>query len=216
MSEKKIIKIIKILRKDVKRFEKPLISKIKKGNNKNAYKILISCLLSLRTRDENAYKASMALFSIARTPEEMIRLKNEEIEKAIKNVNYYKTKAKRIREISMELISKYKGKVPNTREELLKLKGIGRKTANIVLSYAFKKDAIAVDTHVHRISNRLGIIKTKNSKDTEFALMRIVPKRYWRDINELLVTWGQNVCLPRNPKCEECSIRKYCKKIGVR
>lgn len=211
---KRIIKIISILKDEIKKFENPLISKIEE-ETKDPYRVLISCLLSLRTRDEEAYKASVNLFSLAKTPEEMIKLKNEEIEKAIKRVNYYKTKARRIKEISREILSKYGGKVPSNIEELLKLKGVGRKTANIVLSYAFGKDAIAVDTHVHRISNRLGIVKTKSPHETEMELKKILPRKYWKDINYLFVIWGQNVCLPRNPKCYFCEIRKYCDRIGV-
>lgn len=211
---KRIIKIISILKKEVAKFENPLINKIEK-EGRDPYKILISCLLSLRTRDKEAHMATEKLFSLAKTPEEMIKLEDKEIENAIKRVNYYKTKARRIKEISSELIKNYNGKVPNTLEELLKLKGVGRKTANIVLSYAFGKESIAVDTHVHRISNRLGILKTRSPFETEIVLMKILPKRYWKYINNLLVVWGQNICLPKNPKCDMCKISKYCKKVNV-
>lgn len=214
-NRKRLVKIISKLKKEIINLKNPLINKIEE-ETKDPYKILISCLLSLRTRDEEAYIASVNLFSMAKSPEEMINLKDEDIEKAIRRVNYYKTKAKRIKEISKLLLEKYNGNVPNNIEDLLELKGVGRKTANIVLSYAFGKDAIAVDTHVHRISNRLGVIKTKKAEETEIKLMKILPKRYWNEVNNLFVVWGQNICLPRNPKCKICSISKYCRRVGVR
>jgi endonuclease-3 len=206
---KEIHSIIKILKTETKNFKNPLIEEIKE-KTRDPFKILISCLLSLRTRDEIAAKASTKLFSLADTPEKMVRLKLKEITNAIKNVNYYKTKAKRIKEISKELIKNYRGKVPENFEDLLKLKGVGRKTANIVITNAFGKYGIAVDTHVHRISNRLGIVTTKNPEETEIELRKKLPKRYWKDFNNLIVIWGQNICLPRNPKCDICKIKKYC------
>jgi len=206
---KEIHSIIKILKTETKNFKNHLIEEIKE-KTRDPFKILISCLLSLRTRDEIAAKASTKLFSLADTPEKMVRLKLKEITNAIKNVNYYKTKAKRIKEISKELIKNYRGKVPENFEDLLKLKGVGRKTANIVITNAFGKYGIAVDTHVHRISNRLGIVTTKNPEETEIELRKKLPKRYWKDFNNLIVIWGQNICLPRNPKCDICKIKKYC------
>lgn len=214
-TRKRLVKIILKLKDETKKFENTLISKVEK-DNKDPYKILISCILSLRTRDEIAYKAYKRLFSLAKNPEEMLNLKESEIENAIREVNYYKTKAKRILEISKVLIEEYSGKVPNKIDELLKLNGVGRKTANIVLSYAFGKNAIAVDTHVHRISNRLGVVKTKSPYETEMKLMKILPEKYWKDVNKNFVIWGQNICLPRNPKCNECAIIKYCKRVGVK
>ncbi|MBU5678860.1 MAG: endonuclease III [Candidatus Aenigmatarchaeota archaeon] len=210
-----LIKIISKLESEKKKFENPLISKIA-SNDKDPYKVLISCILSLRTRDKEAYKASERLFSLAKNPREMAKLSEKDIENAIKGVNYYKTKAKRIKEISEVLLKEYNGNVPKNIDELLKLKGVGRKTANIVLSYAFGKDAIAVDTHVHRISNRLGVVKTKYAFETEKELMKILSKRYWKSVNQTFVTFGQNICLPRNPKCNICKIRKYCKRVGVK
>jgi len=209
ISLKEISSIIKILKRETKRFENPLIEEIKE-KNRDPFKILISCLLSLRTKDEIAAKASKKLFSLADNPKKMAILKEKEIMEAIKSVNYYKTKARRIKEISIELIKNYGGKVPDNFEDLLKLKGVGRKTANIVITNAFGKYGIAVDTHVHRISNRLGIVKTKNPEETEYELKRILPKRYWKDLNKIFVIWGQNICLPRNPKCDICKIKKYC------
>ncbi len=210
ISHEEIHSIIKILKTETKNFENPLIEEIKE-KTRDPFKILISCLLSLRTRDEIAAKASIKLFSLADNPEKMAKLKEKDIMKAIKSVNYYKTKAKRIKEISKELVKNYNGKVPENLEDLLKLKGVGRKTANIVITNAFGKYGIAVDTHVHRISNRLGLVNTKKPKETEIELRKKLPKRYWKDFNKLIVIWGQNVCLPRNPKCDICKIRKYCK-----
>ncbi len=208
----KINKVISILKKETRKFKKTAVSGIK---DKDPFKILISCILSLRTKDAVTEKASERLFALADTPEKMLKLKEENIHKAIIPVNYYKNKTKTIIGICKKLIEEYDGKVPDSLEELLKFKGIGRKTANIVITNAFGKPGIAVDTHVHRISNRLGFVKTKNPKETEFELMKILPKKYWNEYNDLLVVWGQNICLPISPRCSICQINKYCPKIGV-
>jgi endonuclease-3 len=211
---KNINKIIEVLEIETKRYLNAAM-----GYNEiysDPYRVLIGCLISLRTKDKVTIEASKRLFSLARTPKEMVRLSEKQIEEAIKPSNYYKTKAKRIKEISEFLLKNYGGKVPNKLEELLKLKGVGRKTANIVLSYGFDKHAIAVDTHVHRISNRLGLVKTKTPKETEEELMRILPKKYWKRFNTLLVIWGQNVCKPVKPLCNSCPIYDYCDRIGVK
>lgn len=181
----------------------------------NPYKVLISCLLSLRTKDEVTFKATDKLFKLARTPKQMSKLDSMAIENAIYPVGFYKTKTKRIKEISSRLVDEYNSKVPEDFDELLKFKGVGRKTANIVITYAFGKPGIAVDTHVHRISNRLGLVKTKNPYETEFALKKVLPKKHWIVYNELLVKHGQNICRPIGPRCFECGVNKYCKKVGV-
>ncbi|MCS7134905.1 MAG: endonuclease III [Candidatus Aenigmarchaeota archaeon] len=204
-----IDEIIRILKKEVKKYENTAMNQIEK----DPYMILISCLISLRTKDYVTIDASKRLFSLAKTPKDVLNLSIQEIENAIKPANYYKTKALRIKEISKTIVEKYNGSVPSEFDELIKLKGVGRKTANIVLSHAFNKNVIAVDTHVHRISNRLGLIRTKNPKETEFELKKFVPKKYWKIYNDLLVVWGQNVCKPKKPKCASCAISKYCKKI---
>jgi len=196
----------------MKEFKKPELSNI----YNNPYKILIACLLSLRTKDKITEIAVKNLFSIADTPEKMIELTENEIEKLIYPVGFYRKKAKTIKKISKILVEKYNSQVPDNINELLKLKGVGRKTANIVITFGFNKPGIAVDTHVHRISNRLGIVNTKNPKETEFLLMKILPKKYWIEYNTLLVTFGQNICLPVNPRCSICKISKYCKKVGVK
>jgi endonuclease III len=211
---KNIDKIIEVLEKETKKYLNPAMDYSEIYSD--PYRVLIGCLISLRTKDKVTIEASKRLFSLARTPKEMVRLSEKQIEEAIKPSNYYKTKAKRIKEISEFLLKNYGGKVPNKLEELLKLKGVGRKTANIVLSYGFNKHAIAVDTHVHRISNRLGLVKTKTPIETEEELMRILPKKYWKRFNTLLVIWGQNVCKPVKPLCDSCPIYDYCDRVGVK
>lgn len=200
--------VMKCLTESVKSFEMPIVTKIKIESGKDAYRILISTMLSLRTKDTTTYEAYKRLFSKADTPEDMLKLNEEEIASLIYPVGFYRVKAKNILETSSIIAEK--GSVPNTLEELLLLKGVGRKTANLVITEAFDKDGICVDTHVHRISNRLGYVETKTPNDTEFALREKLPKKYWRIYNDTLVTYGQNVCRPVSPKCHECSIVKYC------
>ncbi|MFC1768577.1 endonuclease III domain-containing protein [Nanoarchaeota archaeon] len=179
------------------------------------YQVLIACILSLRTKDEVTYPAAKRLFILAKTPQNMIKLNESKIQKTIYPVGFYKRKSKTIKDISKKIIKDYKSNVPNTVEELVKLKGVGRKTANIVVTYGHGKPGIAVDTHVHRISNRLGIVKTKTPEQTEFKLRKILPRKYWIDFNELLVRHGQNTCKPISPFCSICEIRKYCKRVNV-
>ena len=180
------------------------------------YLVLISCILSLRTNDRTTYPATLRMLEFAKTPHDMKGVKVEDLAKAIYPVGFYENKAKQIIELSRQIDEELGGKVPNEIEELVKFNGVGRKTANLVLSRGFNKPAICVDVHVHRIFNRLGYVKTKNPEETEFALRKKLPVKYWIDINTLMVTHGQNVCKPINPKCSECPIEKYCKKIGVK
>ena len=182
---------------------------------KSPYLVLISCLLSLRTKDKTTLPASERLFVLATTPEDMVRLSVKRIEKAIFPVGFYHTKARRIIGISEDILDRFKGEVPSTIEELLTLKGVGRKTANLVLTEGFGKPAMCVDTHVHRISNRFGYIKTRTPEKTEEALRAKLPLRYWKDYNALLVLWGQNVCRPVSPKCSACPVRDICRRVGV-
>ncbi len=207
------ITVIKILEKEIRKFKVPIVTEF--SYTRSPYKVLISCLLSLRTKDEVTAKASYRLFSVADSPDKIIKLNERKIQQLIYPVGFYKTKAKRIIEISKTIINNYNGKVPDTIDELLKLKGIGRKTANLVVSLGYNKSGICVDTHVHRISNRLGWVMTKNPYETEFSLRKILPIRYWSLINELFVRYGQNVCRPISPHCSICRIRRYCKRIGV-
>ena len=176
------------------------------------YQILIATILSARTRDEQTAKAVERLFSKAKSLEELAEMSVEEIEDLIKSVGFYRVKARRIKELAR--ILKEKG-IPSNFEDLIKLPGVGRKTANIFLSY-IGKPAIAVDTHVHRISNRLGIVSTRNPRETEEALKNIFPVDLWQRINYVFVGFGQTVCLPRKPLCNECPVSDYCKKVGVK
>ncbi|MEN7982253.1 MAG: endonuclease III [Nanoarchaeota archaeon] len=179
------------------------------------FEILISCLLSLRARDENTEKVSEKLFKIANTPEKIISLPMKKLEKIIFSSGHYRKKAKTLQHVSRVLIDKYNSKVPDTYEKLISIKGIGPKTANIVLAFAFGKLVLPIDTHCHRIPNRMGWIKTKTPEQTEKELTKILPKKYWREFNAIFVQFGRDICNPISPKCSICPIKKYCKKIGV-
>ena len=180
------------------------------------YTVLISTLISLRTKDDVTLAASERLFSLADNPEKMLSLSDEEIEKAIYPAGFYKRKALNIKEISKTLIEKYDGKVPSTQEELLALPGVGIKTANLTLNLGFNIDAICVDCHVHQIANRIGWIDTKTPEESVDALESIMPRRFWIPLNELLVAYGQNICLSISPLCSECPICKECPKKGLK
>lgn len=182
-------------------------------NFKNPYLVLIACILSLRTNDKTTYPATLRMLKLAKTPQEMMNVAEEDLAKAIYPVGFYKNKAGQIIELSKIIVEKYNGKVPDSIDELCKFRGVGRKTANLVMTLGFGEPAICVDVHVHRIFNRLGYIKTKNPEETEFALREKLPKKYWISINTLLVTHGQNVCKPIKPQCEVCPISKYCAKV---
>lgn len=174
------------------------------------FQVLISTVLSQRTRDENTEKASEKLFSKYRTAEQLASAPLKNIEQLIKPSGFYKTKAFRIKKISQILVKKYKGKVPQKFEELMKLPGVGRKTANCVLVFAYRLPAIPVDTHVHRISNRIGLVKTKIPEQTESELIKTIPQKYWVDFNEIFVRFGQRICQPIRPRCWECPIVRHC------
>ena len=179
----------------------------------NPYLVLIACILSLRTNDRTTYPATLRMLELAKTPKAMKNINVEDLAKAIYPVGFYANKAKQIIELSRQIDEELDGKVPDTIEELVKFNGVGRKTANLVLSQGFNKPAICVDVHVHRIFNRLGYVCTKNPEETEFALREKLPQKYWIDINTLMVTHGQNICKPTKPKCSECPIANYCAKI---
>lgn len=174
------------------------------------YLVLIACILSLRTNDKTTYPATLRMLELGRTPEDFAKCDVKSLEKAIYPVGFYANKAKQIVELSKELVEKYNSKVPKSIEEMTKFKGVGRKTANLVMSQGFHEPAICVDVHVHRIFNRLGYVKTKTPEETEFALREKLPVKYWIDINTLLVTHGQNVCKPINPQCNICPIKDFC------
>ena len=174
------------------------------------FRILIATILSARTKDENTTKAADKLFKLYGTPQKLAKAKVRDVEKVIKSVGFYHVKSKRIIEVANLILSKYNGKVPADIDKLVDMPGVGRKTANCVLVYAFEKPAIPVDTHVHRISNRLGLVDTKTPEETEMALRGKIPKKYWLDINNTFVMYGQNICKPISPMCDVCKIRKTC------
>ncbi len=178
---------------------------------KDPFRVLVTTVLSQRTRDENTLRASERLFSKYSTPEEIARADIEDIEKLIKPSGFYRVKARKVKEISKEILERFGGRVPESLEDLLSLPGVGRKTANCVIVYGFGKPAIPVDTHVHRISNRLGLVRTKTPEETEKELLRIVPKNLWIRLNELFVKFGQRICRPVRPLCKSCPVRKFCK-----
>ncbi len=207
MNNARIIKIITLLEQKYP----TTFFKRNSSEKEDPFYALISTVLSQRTRDEITYPAAVKLFKVLKKPKDFADADPKKIEKLIRAVGFYKTKAKRINQISRILLEKYYGKVPDSEELLLQLPGVGRKTANCVLVYGFRKPAIPVDTHVHRISNRLGLVRTKIPEQTETELIKIIPKHYWVAVNELFVKHGQTVCKPIGPKCEICSIKKYCR-----
>ena len=177
----------------------------------NPFIVLIACILSLRTNDRTTYPATMRMLELAKTPEEFLNVKLEDLEQAIYPVGFYKNKAKQILDISYELYHNYSSIVPNEIDELIKFKGVGRKTANLVLAKGYGLPSICVDVHVHRIMNRLGFVETKEPDETELALKAQLPMDDWSEINTLFVTLGQNICKPTKPNCKNCSLTKYCK-----
>jgi endonuclease-3 len=179
------------------------------------FRVLVACLLSLRTKDETTGPAAARLFALADTPERMLLLAARTIERAIYPVGFYRTKARVLREISRDLLARFGGAVPDDIDALLSLKGVGRKTANLVVTQGFNKPGICVDVHVHRISNRWGYVKTRTPEETEMALRRRLPRRYWIGYNDLLVSFGQNICLPVSPRCSECPLRRSCPRRNV-
>lgn len=178
------------------------------------YKILIGTILSARTRDETTTQVIKMLFSEFKNPDELSRADLKDIKKLIQKIGFYNVKATRIKEVSKILVEKYNSKVPSNLEDLLAFPGVGRKTANCVLVYGFRKPAIPVDIHVHRISNRIGIVNTKKPEETEIDLQKSIDRRYWTGVNETFVTFGQNICLPIKPKCNLCHLTKICKYYG--
>lgn len=209
-----IDKIVKILKNASKDWIKPIVTEIAQ-EGRDPFKILISTVISLRTKDDVTRAASTRLFMIADNPLKISELTEEEIEKAIYPAGFYKNKAKTIKYLCRELIDKYESKVPDSIDELLKLNGVGRKTANLVVTLGYGLPGICVDTHVHRITNRLGYVLTKNPAETEFALREKLPPKYWIVINDLLVAFGQNICKPISPLCSQCPIHDECQRKGV-
>ena len=209
------IRIIEVLRKATKRMVQPASFQITDKYGKDPYLVLISCLLSLRTKDTVSYPASVRLFEYAQTPEQMLTVPVATIEKLIYPTGFYRRKARLLHDVSADLIKRFNSKVPSDLEDLLSIKGVGRKTANLVLGVAFDIPAICVDVHVHRVSNRLGLVQTKTTDETEQALMKLLPQEYWIEFNHLIVMWGQNICVPVSPLCSQCAIAPLCPRVGV-
>ena len=212
-----IVRVLKSLERATRGLEEPAVEKIAEETREDPFQVLISTMLSAQTRDPVTAEASARLFRVARTPRTMAALPVPKIQKLIYPVSFYRVKARNVKETCRQIIERFGGRVPATMEELLTLPGVGRKTANLVLilSHA-SRDNICVDTHVHRISNRLGWVQTKMPDQTEQALYRVVPRRYWPKVNLYLVTWGQNVCRPVYPRCQACVVSRDCPRIGVR
>jgi len=216
MNTQTIHKLWPLLKRQVKGLDVPWLENMaNQSMQRDPFKVLISCILSLRTQDKTTGIASEKLFSLAPDVKTMSKLPVKTIEKTIYPVGFYKVKAQRIKELCNVLIKKYNANVPDELDELLKLKGVGRKTANLVVTLGYKKPGICVDTHVHRITNRWGYVKTKTPEQTEFALREKLPQKYWLEINGLLVAFGQGICRPISPLCSKCDINKYCEKVGV-
>jgi endonuclease III len=214
VKDREIHAAVRILRREVPKWQTPVVTLIAEGSD-SPFKVLISCILSLRTQDSTTAQASRRLFALADSPETMVQLSVKTIEQAIFPVGFYRTKAKTILEICRNLNEKYRGRVPDEIDELIKFKGVGRKTANLVVTLGYNKPGICVDTHVHRISNRWGYVKTATPEKTETALRQKLPKQYWIEYNDLLVSFGQHLCRPISPLCSQCPVAKYCSQIGV-
>jgi endonuclease-3 len=213
MGIKHIPKVMSILEKYFNYKERTTLNRMRK--KPNAFKILISCLLSLRTQDKNTKIASDRLFEVADTPKGIVKMPVKILEKLIFSSGHYKKKARVLKHVSKVLIAEFDSKVPRTKEELLSIKGIGPKTANIVLAFAYGQDVLPIDTHCHRIPNRLGWVETKTPEKTEKALELVLPKKYWNEFNGIFVLFGKTICQPISPWCSKCLISKYCPKIGV-
>ena len=211
-SKKNIDKIIKGI-KDANLPQRDFVKMMETFHD--PFKVLICCILSLRTNDLTTYPCSLRMLELGTTPQDFLKVDVETLAKAIYPVGFYKNKAQQILDISKELVENYDGKVPASIDELLKFKGVGRKTANLVMAKGFGIPAICVDVHVHRISNRLGWVKTKTPEETEMELRKLLPEKYWLDINTILVTFGQNLCKPQRPMCETCPVQEYCESFAV-
>ncbi len=210
MDENKISEVVRLL-EEAKQPKSDFVCLM--DSFKDPYLVLIACILSLRTNDKTTYPATLRMLELAKTPQQMMNVDVDTLAEAIYPVGFYKNKAGQIIELSKLIVEKYNGKVPDSIDELCKFRGVGRKTANLVMTLGFGVPAICVDVHVHRIFNRLGYIKTSNPEETEFALREKLPVEFWIPINTLLVTHGQNVCKPINPKCSQCPVFSYCDKL---
>jgi len=215
MKRSDIDKVYEILEDAYQNMEEPSVTKISKQTKRDPFRVLVSCLISLRTKDEVTLVSSERLFAEADNPRKMLSFTEEQVAKLIYPAGFYKTKARTIKNICEILINEYDGKVPEEIDELVKLKGVGRKTANLVVVEGYARPAVCVDTHVHRIFNRLGYVKTKTPDKTELELRKYLPEKYWIRINEILVAYGRSVCKPVSPICSSCGLASLCDKVGV-
>ena len=214
--KKRAVEIIQTLRKATKGMVEPSITQIIAEYGRDPFLVLISCLLSLRTRDTVSLPASRRLFAVAKSPQEILHIPLERLKKIIYPVAFYRKRAQQLHDVCKDLIERFGGKVPSSEEDLLSFKGVGRKTMNLVRGEGFGIPAICVDTHVHRISNRFGLVATKTPEETEMALRKLLPQKYWIEYNRLLVMWGQNIRVPILPFCSSCAIAHLCQKVGVK
>ena len=215
MDDRNMAAIIRLLERELEKKELPIVTKLAEEHS-DPFEILISTLLSLRTKDEVTAAATERLFALASTPEEMVALPAEEIRKAIYPVGFYRNKAETILHVCRELIDRFRSRVPDSIEELLTFRGVGRKTANLVVTLGFNGAGLCVDTHVHRISNRFGYVRTKTPDETERALRAKLPPEHWSRYNTLLVAFGRNTCRPVSPLCSGCPVAVYCDRVGVK
>ena len=216
MQAKHIHTVIRTVKREIARWPEPVVGVVARQSSHDPFLILISCLLSLRTKDKTTGEASERLFALASTPAMMRSLSPAVIEKAIYPVGFYRTKAKQIQQICSQLLERYDDHVPDTLDELQTLPGVGRKTANLVVTVGYRKPGICVDIHVHRISNRWGYVTTKSPDETEQALRKKLPHKYWIIFNDLLVPYGQHICQPVSPLCSQCPLIGYCDRVGVK
>jgi endonuclease III len=214
MRDEEIHAALRILRREVRQWQEPVVGVVAK-ESRDPFRILIACVLSLRTKDRTTAEASQRLFALASDPVSMLRLSLPKIQAAIYPVGFFRTKSKQIHAMCRRILNAYEGRVPDSIDELLTLPGVGRKTANLVVTVGYSKPGICVDIHVHRISNRWGYIQTKTPEQSEQALCRKLPPKYWITYNDLLVPFGQNICQPVSPYCSRCKLIKYCDRIGV-
>jgi len=206
--------VLRLLKESIRQWAIPFMARLAE-DGVDPFKVLVACILSLRTRDQTTAEASARLFALSADPFSMGKMKVEKIEKAIFPVGFYRTKAKQIRDGSKQICQEFKGKVPDTIDALVRLPGVGRKTANLVRTVGHKKPGICVDIHVHRICNRFGYVLTKNPDQTEFVLRQKLPQKHWITFNSLLVPFGQNQCTPTSPRCSSCPIRSFCQRVGI-
>ena len=213
MNNKDIHTLFRILNEEVQQWKTPAVTVV--ARKRSPFQVLVSCIISLRTKDEVTGAASRRLYAVADNPKDMLALREDEIAKLIYPAGFYNVKAKQILDISRALVEDYASIVPDSIDELVKFKGVGRKTANLVVTLGYNKPGICVDIHVHRITNCWGYIKAKTPDATEIALRKKLPQEYWIPINDLLVTYGQNLCTPVSPHCSKCRMTDYCDRVGV-